>query len=347
MYRAGLVMFRLGHGAALGSAILLAVMLLGLAAGILLATSNLSMQMVKPGEDSPNGSVVIGLLMLLALVGCILVAALPYLVQLLPSPYPAQEGANLLERVDLGTAFVMTVLPQALGVFLVQIPVAYFAALGIGGLRPLGKASEMLLIFFSPWLFLTVTPLLIVEFFDARNLQILNTMVGLMPRFALSVPILFVLTYFFKGQELKWRASTGEGSGVGAFFRTVILPSLPLAILLGLAAMLVGMQGVAQPLVMTSDADLWTVHLVLMQTLGQYAASPDGLGQIIFAIATPFFVFFVLAFLPFQIFYLPRLSLSYPAAALPVTETKPEQEQAAPVDAPKTDKDQKTPDPTG
>jgi hypothetical protein len=125
-----------------------------------------------------------------------------------------------------------TLLPPLIAV-LIQVPAAFLAALGIGALRPLGRWSELLLVPFLPWLFVTAGPLNITFFSDAGNGHDLNKFSTLIPRILLSVPALVLLTALCRGLAVRWRAARIAGAPAGAtFWRTVFVPALPMVLLL-------------------------------------------------------------------------------------------------------------------
>jgi hypothetical protein len=112
--------------------------------------------------------------------------------------------------------------------------VSGLAAFGIGALRPFGRRSEWLLLLFSPWLFTTVLPLS-QAFFEARHqLGLLNTLPGNIQPFLINLPILFLLTLFYKGHEQRYRKNLTEGRPHTLVF-AVLLPSLPLVLFAGIA----------------------------------------------------------------------------------------------------------------
>jgi ABC-type sugar transport system permease subunit len=314
IYRQAFQYMQFGAAAALGTPLLAFIMLVGLAAGAVVARSGLSLQTAAAaGTDQEAAartrSILIGVGMLVLGLGCVGLSTLPYATQAIQAAAQAGSGASgVLDKVNTGASMVNTILPQLLGVFLFQLPLTYLAALGIGGVRPFGRRSELLLLPFSPWLFATVGPLLGVFYLAARDTKTLNTFVALLPRFAISIPILFILTLFFKGQEMK-RQVQGD-STFKTVLNTLILPSLPLALLLGLAALLVGMQSLAWPLVATHTADLATIPVQIVQVMAQFASRRADVGALASRVELPIFVIFALVFAVFQVFYLPRLLLA-------------------------------------
>jgi hypothetical protein len=229
-----------------------------------------------------------------------------------PAP-PASAGSldaydKLAEQLPLGRIQLNTLLSPLLAVFLIQMPLAYAGALGIGALRPLGRRSDWLLLPFSPWLFMTIGPLSTAAFMNVQSMGWLNTRLGLVPPILVSVPALFILTLFFKGQAPGWRAAQAEGRS-GAFLRTLVLPSLPLAALLALALLLVEMRSLMWPLLVANDRELFTGSVALLTMARAFASDWPTLMAAVVSLGLPFFWLFLLGFCIFQIFYLDRLAI--------------------------------------
>ncbi len=320
-YMMSFVRFRLGAGAAAGTLSLIVAALFGLGTGLIVVLTGLRLERVGWGKETGlitrgGRRRVIAVLLLLAMVfigctGCLL-SILPRMWNILASFELPRAYTEALEGpfpVSIGRAWVNTVLPPLLAIFLLQMPITYVAALGIGALRPLEKRSEWLLLLFSPWLFMTVGPQSPAAFLIARQLNLADTVVALLLPSLFSVPILFILTLFFKGQEPKWRAALAEGqSPVKAFFSALILPSLPLTILLACASLLLSVQDLLWPLLVLVTPDGWTMPLLLSH-LRQAGISTQMMAPSTVLFGLPTFLFFFFVFGLFQALYLDRLAL--------------------------------------
>jgi ABC-type sugar transport system permease subunit len=320
-YAVSFAVFRFGVGAALSTLSLAVAVLLGLGTGLIVVLTGLRLERVDWGKATGlitrgGRRRVIAVLLLLAMVlftstGCLL-SVLPRVWNVVASlglPGAYAEVLAGLGPVSIGRSWVNTVLPPLLAILLFQMPITYLAALGIGALRPFKERSEWLLLLFSPWLFVTVGPQSPVAFLIARQLNLLDTVVALLLPSLFSVPILFILTLFFKGQEPHWRAALAEGqSPLKAFFSAIILPSLPLAVLLTCGSLLFGMQDLLWPLLVSVRPDSWTLPLVLAHLGGSGAPAPI-LAASIVVFGLPTFLFFFLALGLFQALYLDRLAL--------------------------------------
>ncbi|MEV5888784.1 hypothetical protein [Nonomuraea fuscirosea] len=186
----------------------------------------------------------------------------------------------------------------ALAGALVSVGVAYLAALGIGGLRPLGRGSEWLLLAFAPWLFVGPGPLGVANWQNARNLGLIDSFPALVPPLLVSVPALLVLTLLCKGLS--------ERSG-GDFFGGVLLPSLPMAGILAGAVTLVNAHDLSWPLLVAQQTDLYTTPVSQVSRLGSFAGGTPDIGA-----ATPLLgVIVALAVLvAAQLLYLDRLAVT-------------------------------------
>ncbi|MEV0388314.1 hypothetical protein, partial [Nonomuraea sp. NPDC050643] len=197
---------------------------------------------------------------------------------------------------DLRTQ-VNTWVPAVAGA-LVSVGVAYLAALGIGGLRPLGRGSEWLLLAFAPWLFVGPGPLGSANWQNIRNLGLIDTFAALFPPLLVSVPALLVLTLLCKG--------LAERAG-GDFFGGVFLPSLPMAGILAGGVALVNAHDLLWPMLAAQKPGLFTVPVAQAAQLNGFATrGPD------VAAATPLVVVAVAlaALVAAQWLYLDRLAIA-------------------------------------
>lgn len=310
-----------GIGAALGTLSLIVVVLLGLVTGLIVVLTGLRLERVPGGKEvglithgGRRRVIAVLLLLVMVFIGCTgcLLSVLPRswnVVASLGLPEAYTQALTGPSLAPAGQGWVNTIFPPLLVVFLLQMPIVYTAALGIGAMRPLGKRSELLLLLFSPWLFVTIGPLSPAAYLIARQLGLLDTTVALFFPSLFSVPVLFILTWFFKGQEPGWRAALAEGqSSAGAFFSELILPSLPLAILLACASLLFSMQDLLWPFLVFASSDKWTLTVVLAY-LSQSGVPMPTLAASIVLFGLPMFLFFFLVFGLFQALYLDRLAL--------------------------------------
>lgn len=327
-----------GTAATVATLTLIVLALLGLVVGLIVVLAGLRLEMVPrekrsgllsgEGKPSRGKTVAIALLAVTLLVSlgiCSLsVLPLPWNAlnslkteagilgspsQFFPSSPSLDAYAALGEEIPIGRVLINTIVPPLL-VLLVQILIAYMGALGIGAMRPFGKWSELLLLPFGPWLFVTVGPLSIAAFQSLGNAGRLNTFTALLSPILLSVPALFILTLFFKGQEPRWSAAQAEGeSAVGTFFSKLVVPSLPLVALLACVSFLVGLQGLLWPFIVAAAQENYTANVSLLVLRNLPAPSWPMLAAGLTLFGLPAFVFFFLIFGLFQSLYLDRLAL--------------------------------------
>ncbi|AQZ60882.1 hypothetical protein BKM31_04705 [[Actinomadura] parvosata subsp. kistnae] len=225
---------------------------------------------------------------LVVVIAIALVLAWPWMDGVLASPPSTPAGSFTTQLTTWAPAITGAV---------VSVGVAYLAALGIGGLRPLGRASEWLLLPFAPWLFVGAGPLTVANWQNVHNLGLIDSFPALIPPLLVSVPALLVLTLLCKG--LAERAD-------GDFFGGVFLPSLPMAGILAGAVTLVNAHDLLWPLLVIQKPGMFTAPVAQVQQLSGYDGTAPDLGA-----ATPLVVVAVAlaALVAAQLLYLDRLAI--------------------------------------
>jgi hypothetical protein len=287
-----------GAGAVIATGIGLLLAVLGVAATLVAIKTRLRLR-ILPADKMParvpravGGFVAVAAVLI---VGCW--ALLPWLSALFSSNQAPPLFRGTLEM------YVNTWVPPLLGA-IISVGVAYLAALGIGGVRPLGRGSEWLLLPFAPWLFVGLLPLAITDFENVRDLNLLDS--GLLvriPPILVSVPALVILTLFFRGQSAAWRA---RPRAEVSFQRAVALPALPLAGLLAGAMTVVYGQSALWSL-FTPRGGV-AVQLVLRDNLSLIERVPRGAPV---GLATPLLVVVIalIGIAVLQVRYLDRLAI--------------------------------------
>jgi hypothetical protein len=179
----------------------------------------------------------------------------------------------------------------------ISVGVAFVAALGIGGLRPLGRRSEWLLLPFAPWLFVGIGPLAEADYLNLHSLHWLNTLVALVPPILVSVPALVVLTLFCSSRSAIWRNDPRA-----SFAHVVVAPALPLAVFLVGATTIVNAQRLFWPEIVAQNPNRRTAPVALLQQMEQFTGGgPIGL-------TTPLLVVIVVlaALVALQLLYFDR-----------------------------------------
>ncbi|MEU0565364.1 sugar ABC transporter permease [Nonomuraea sp. NPDC005983] len=238
-----------------------------------------------------TGNVLVGVAALGVVAVVALLLAWPWLSALFAAKQPVTGAPSTLRTQ------VNTWVPAVIGA-LISVGTAYLAALGIGGLRPLGRHSEWLLLPFAPWLFAGFGPLSLADWQMLRGMGLVDTFLALIPPLLVSVPAMLVLTLLCKG--LAERTDRDFLSGV-------VLRSLPMAGILAGAVALMNGQDLLWPLLAAQEHDLATAPVSLMQQLmGFRQASPD------VGVATPLVVVVVAlaATVAAQLLYLDRLAIT-------------------------------------
>jgi ABC-type sugar transport system permease subunit len=256
---------RAGMGAAVGVVLLAVLAVLGVAAVLVVVLSRLRVTLLprrQPPVRRDAGAIVLAALVLVAVVAVLVLAMLPW--------FDALSGQD----VKSPSGMQARTWSMAASGALVSVGVAYLAALGISGLRPLGRRSEWLLLPFAPWLFVGVAPLSVEFFKSVRDAGDLDTAGALFPPIMVSLVALVAMAVLCRGQSVRWRQEVAGGaSAPDTFFTVVVLPTMPLAALLFVVATFLNAQDLVWPLLVELSPEKFTTPLNL------YAADTTGFGQ--------------------------------------------------------------------
>jgi len=321
LYQSAFINLNMGPAASVASLILLVTLVLGILAGLLVTLTRLRLDIVdtipalqKAGRPvAPKRSrvlpgIVLALLVLLTLGGC-LFSALPF-GWLIPQAFGRNGLGRLLEQIPAGQLLINTFVSPLVTATL-QVLIAYLTALSIGALRPLGKRSEWLLLLFSPWLFITVLPLSLVNFMADQKAGLLDTLPGALSPILFSIPALFILTIFFTGRASRLQRETTKGESQDApnLLKHFIGPSLPLVAVLWLVLVFFNGQEVLWPLLVSVSPERYPLNLMLLRLVGMFSGADGMLAAAITFFILPVCLFFFICLAPLQIFYLDRLAL--------------------------------------
>lgn len=254
LFRSAFQNGQLGLGAAVSTVLLVILALLGVAAVLIVILTRFRVSVGAPRSTrSTNpGAIVVALLALIAVVVVAVLVMRPWLDALGGTAPEGPEGTG-------GRTWSSAVLAA-----LVSVGVAYPAAIGISGLRPLGRHSEWLLMPFAPWLFVGAAPLGIEFFKSARDEGEINTDGALLQPILVSIVSLVVLAVLCRGQSERWQQQVAAGApAAGSFFRTVVLPTLPPAALLLVVSLFVNAQDLFWPLLVAQSPEHGTTSLLL------------------------------------------------------------------------------------
>lgn len=290
--------------------VFLPVAILGVLATLILILFRLQLELVPTAEDSDRpGNKVLGILgWLMALpgaVGVIFILFVPYVVSLLGATSWVGEGST--GSISMTQVWLNTTLPPLLVIVFIQLPVAYLGALGIGAVRPFGRWSEGLLLLFAPWLFATSMPFALQRMIALGNADALDSFLALVPPLLISVPMLVILTLFFKGHAPAWRQARAEGiPAARAFFTKLFMPSLPLAGFLAVLSFLAAAQDLIYSLVVGIRPEQFTAAGAILRFAGINLLGSE---KVIAVVGLPLFLVFSVIFIALRIRYLDRLSL--------------------------------------
>ncbi len=306
----------LGEGAALATLLGVLLGVLGLAATLILVLGGTRIEHTpepptrEPGSTPARIGALAGVAVLLAVLGY---ALWPWLKLLLhgelsmPSPLPFGSVVPVVVRT-----WLLSLPPALVGCLLAGV-----AGFGIGGLRPLGRRSELLLLPFAPWLFVGLGPLLP----HLVGAALAGGAHNRIPPIWLNIPVLVVVTLFFRGQHAR-RASQGVNQPAALGGDVVRL--LPL---LG-ALFVVTWIGFAQNTLwwyVSDVGDRPSAIRAALQASFQYgnAGRHTGVGA---ASPPPMLLLVLLGLVALQLFYFERLRIS--AGPMPIDP--PEQPAAPP-----------------
>lgn len=302
-----------GASAALAFPLLLVLSMLGLIAGAIVVFARLRLETVPSAKTSQLLGKGIAAVVFRILAAIVALNVVIQMCSLTTRPVNALEATQARPAdppvpVPVVRTTLSTLLPSLIGVLVLQIPFTYLTALAIGALRSLGKHSELLLLLFAPWLFVTSSGLSLVFLRWRIGLGLAGTL-ALIPPVLVNVPVLFVLTLYFKGHESKWQ---NEGPESGTLFQNVVLPSLPLTALLALVALHASMQDVFWSLTLRAggvNPRTATLSTALFELIGRRSIDLPLLSRAVLLLWMPVSVVFLLLYGVLQVTYLDRLAL--------------------------------------
>lgn len=305
-FRSGVQVLDFGAGHAVASLLLLAVMALGLAAALVVILTGMRIELA-PGPERPGrwGGLrvvaVVGTALLLAGVLAVTVYGLwPWLARLGFGP-PGDTPIPTSIPATLARTWLPPIVSTVVGVGLAAV-----AGFGIGALRPLGRASEVLLLPFAPWLFVAIGPLFLTKYESATfgTFERVDTVAGFIPPVWLVVPALFLFTLLFRGlARQEGQAPAGRSS-----YGRMVVTALPMGALVAGATWLVQSQSLLWGLMVSLDPDSWPAPVQAVNWAQQFSVSGEELGFGLL-LPVPLLVVLALALALVHILYLERLAI--------------------------------------
>lgn len=290
-FRSAVVNAQLGYAAALNVVIIVPVLLLGLGAGFLLVANRVRVDIDAPVERWTARTTPLSIAAIVA-GGVALVVALVALVRgVRPvvagwtgEPPPQEAVVSALGRLlthDLVTTFLV-------------VAVSLAAAVGVVLCRPLGPASEWMLLAFAPWLFLTNVPL-------AASLLITNTsglqrpLAYLQPALSLMPPLIFAFALILRGLEPRWRVGRARGESL-PLGPHVMVPLVPMIAGIGLAAFVATAHELVTPYTTVVSQDKSSLVLIAVRQAVQMSGEQQALTLADLPMATVSFLGLAAAF---------------------------------------------------
>jgi multiple sugar transport system permease protein len=301
-------MFDLGYGAAIAVILLIPVLFFGFLAWAVIAGFRLRIAPVPTPKPSESA----GLLSILSVPMLILIA-LPLAGLVLwgwwlASRYGGFEALG--EVLPIGRALANS-FSSWMVIWLVQIPIAYLAGLGLGFFRPFNRViSEIVFMLLLVMAFIPAEVLMLRWFMMAREMSILNS--GLAVAFgSLTGPIsLIIFKMFFEGARDTYQAARNSGQTPSdAFTNRVFLPSLLIVVLVGVILSYISTQSVLWPLIVVQERELMTVPVNLVMIRSQFATDQSLVAGAAVSFAGIVTLVFLPLFILLHIFVLDRLAI--------------------------------------
>ncbi|HLS14170.1 MAG TPA: hypothetical protein VK095_06620 [Beutenbergiaceae bacterium] len=235
----------IGPAAAMSTILLVPVMILGIVLTLLLLGSRLHLRAdpygAPAGRRLPG---VVGLVAAVLVLAAALVLAQPWLMGWF-GPSVLDGGSDIVGRTWLaaGRGVVPTIALSAL------------AGIGIGYFRPFGARSSAVLLLFSPWLLVSVAPLVTTHVLDRLELGLVDLPVGRIYPHLLIIPLLFLFTYL--------------AGAVRRSARPALLPALAIAGLASVVLVLLRTQEVLWTRLVATGADSQSAPVVALRYLAE------------------------------------------------------------------------------
>lgn len=277
LYDVNFKFFQIGYGAAVSSLLIYGSVVVAFLVWFFITRYNLRLRFVAaPGSAGGGCGSILGI-PLLALVSVPALALIVWGQGLVTASGAESSIADL--GIDLNGAIRNGIDTPLRTIWLMQIPITYLAGLSLGFFRPLGRRLSslgflaLLVIAFIPVEALTMT-----WFLQAREQGLVNTLEILGQPWIVSGAALIVFKLFFDGARASFDEAIADGqTREAALLRTVLLPSLPVAALVGVVLSVASAHSLWWPLIVTRERGQFSVPLHLLSMRGTFSADSAAL----------------------------------------------------------------------
>lgn len=161
------------------------------------------------------------------------------------------------------------------------------------------RGREVIFNIFLFGLLFPATMAMLPLYITLRNLQMINSLVGLiLPQAAFALPTtILILRNFFRAipQELEDATYIDGGSTLDFFWRVLLPLARPSLAVVGMLAMVASWNNFLLPLLVLNDSTLWTVPLGVMQFQGEHSTDWATIMAYITLTMIPAIVFYLFA----------------------------------------------------
>jgi hypothetical protein len=299
IYQHGFIFLNRGTAAALATMLICMLAVLGIAATLVIILSRMRLTVSRPEPTSAATGIqataaVVTVVGLLGTVALTIVVMWPWLTSL--------TDLTVAGSISTGRLLLNTWVPPLLST-VVGVGLAALAGFGIGGLRPLGRWSELLLLPFAPWLFIHIGPLMLAKEEAARTA--LEGEPGgfllLIPRVWLVVPALVLFTLLFRGLRETLSATAPDRPP----YWEMITRALPMLLLVGGATWLLQTQSLLWQN-LTARGEHSSVLIYLITQVSVHFDTGQGHGLIL---PLPIIAVFAIGLGLLQVRYLDRIAI--------------------------------------
>lgn len=308
VYRVGLQYFDFGYASAILTYVIIGAVVVGMMISVLTVATNLRITYTTV-DDAPKQRNWLSLIS----VPIILAIAYPLINYLLWSNWASTSPEVVpspAEPFDYSGPIALSLTPW-ITIWLIHLPVTYFAALALGFLRPFGKiGTNILFIVLFAISMIPMEGVMFEWFTSARDMGMLDSPSVLGLPWMVNAFSLLVLKLLFDGLREKFDHAVARGDSAGdALVKQVILPSLPFVVIVGVALSFISAQSMWWSLLSQNSRENMNMSVTLLQLRSTMMTQVNGLAggvfQFFIMLAVPFMILIVLL----QVFVLDRVAI--------------------------------------